>query len=176
MGAFSAFSQTSPPLHNIATHIVAVEIPAVSLVNVIGTQNVNLTFNNPTEAGTGLSNTISDSSFWLNYSFIKGSGTRPYNHVYAKIINGSVPLGTRLSVCAKPYQGSGLGTFGSPTGKVLLNYNEARVVENISSCFTGVGPGNGHQLVYQLSLLPNTYHLLNYEESQQLSVLYTISE
>ena len=176
MGAFSAFSQTNPLVDNIVTHTIAVQIPAVGLVTVIGTQDVNLTLNNPAEAGLGLSNTISDSSFWLNYSFIKGGGTRPYNHVYAKIVNGVIPLGISLSVYAKPYQGSGLGLFGTPTGKVLLNYNEARVVENISSCFTGVGPGNGHQLVYQLQLIPNAYHLLDYEQPQQLSVMYTISD
>lgn len=176
MSCFVTGFAQSPAVPSSKSHTVQVEIPQVSLVNVIGSTHLKLALQAPTEAGKSLSNVDVDSSFWLNYSFIKGGVTQSKNHIYARINNGSIPMGLALSVYAKPYQGSGLGGFGVPTGIVNLGQNEQRVIENISSCFTGTGIGNGHQLVYQLKWQSANYELLDFEQSQQVSVLYTISD
>ena len=157
-------------------HTLAVHIPEVSLVNVVGSTNLHLQFLKPVEAGQPIGGTTSDSSFWLTYSFIKGGISRPKSHIYAKITNGDLPTGTFLSVTAKPHQGIGNGGFGVPTGTVNLSRNESRVIENISSSFTGSGMGNGHQLIYQLSLMPHHYHMLDFESSQDVTILYTIAD
>lgn len=171
----SGFSQSSAPLSAVS-HTLDVQIPEVSLVNVVGSPNINLAFKPPLEAGNALSSFDVDSSFWINYSFIKVGISRSTNHIYARITDGFIPFGVALTVYAKPYQGLGQGGFGIPSGLVQLGPSEQRVIENISSCFTGTGIGNGHQLVYQLNLLEGDYNKLDFEQSQQVSVLYTISD
>ncbi len=171
----TGFTQT-PATPSTVSHSLQIQIPQVSLVNVIGNSNVKLALQAPIEAGTSITTIDVDSSFWLNYSFIKGGVTQSKNHIYARIANGYVPMGLSLSVYAKPYQGIGLGGFGISVGAVTLGQNEQRVIENISSCFTGTGIGNGHQLVYQLKLDSEKYDLLDFEQSQQVSVVYTISD
>lgn len=173
--ALPGFCQSSGSAQ-IAQHTIAATVPEVSLVAVVGSSNVQLQLSKPLEAGQSISAITSNSSVWLNYSFIKGDVTRPKNNIYAKITNGQLPPGTSLSVNAKPYQGTGQGAFGEPSGTVQLSNNASRVIENISSSYTGTGLGNGHQLVYQLSLVPNEYHLLDFESSQEVTILYTIAD
>jgi hypothetical protein len=126
---------TSLP-NSSSAHALSIDVPQVSLVNVIGPQTLSLRFLAPLEAGNSIASNTSDSSSWLNYSFIKGGISRPENHIYAKIVNGFVRFGTVLTVYAKPYVGVGLGGLGIPTGLVQLGAIEQRVIQNISSCFT----------------------------------------
>jgi hypothetical protein len=169
------FGQTSLSA-NQAEHQLSVVIPEVSLVKVIGSTSLSLSLTAPIEAGNPISSIAQDSSFWINYSFIKGGITRPKNHIYAKIAHGQIPAGLSLQVYAKPYVGNGSGGFGTPSGLIQLSTIEQRVIENISSCFTGTGAGNGHELIYRLQINPNQYSQLNYQSSQNVSVLYTISD
>lgn len=160
---------------------VAIEIPEVALVDLESSsgKNVSLVIDNPEEAGEGVNlASASDSSTWLNYSSIRSSTTDPNRSIYARIISGSVPNGLKLKVKPLGYYGSGDGALGAPVngnGRVL-NGNDRRLIKNIKSCYTGDGPGNGHQLIYFLELRNNGYKKLRFDVSNAVAVLYTISD
>lgn len=155
---------------------IHVSIPEVSLVRVVGSSAINLNLTPPSEAGNAISSTDLDSNCWINYSVVKGGLTRPQSHIYARIDQGVIPPGVDLTVYAKPYQGVGKGVVGKPAGLVKLSNTEQVVIENIQTSYTGQGQGNGHQLVYQLTVNNNDYHLLDFQQSQEVSVVYTISD
>ncbi len=169
-------AQSVSPENNTADHTVAIQIPEVSLVNVTGNSVLQLSLVGPVEAGRPILNQVSDSSFWLNYSFIKGSSSRPSTNIYVRIADGSVPPGTLLSVSAKPYAGNGNGSLGIPSGNVTLTNIEQKLVQDIESSYTGVGVGNGHQMVYSLKVNQSQYQQLDFQSSQQVRLVYTISD
>lgn len=154
---------------------VSINIPKVALVDVVGPTNTNISLGltGPGEAGLGATNT-SDSVLWLNYTYLKGSITQPKANIYAKISNGSLPTGMTMYLTAKAPVSYGLGVKGSSSGKVTLTSTNKKVVQDIKSCYTGVGPGKGSNLVYELDI--SGYNLVNYTSPIVLTITYTIME
>ncbi len=154
---------------------VNLSIPQVAIIAVRGPSNTNVSLglNGPGEAGLGMQNT-SDSTMWLNYTFLSGSITRPKTNIYAKISNGSLPTGMLLYLTAKNPSGFGLGNKGSSTGQITLNSTNQKVIQNIRSCFTGIGVGRGSNLVYDLDI--SNYSLANYTAPIVLTITYTITD
>ena len=152
-----------------------VNIPPVGMIHLASetSTNVSLGIDGPGEAGLGATNTA-DSSIWVNYTFIKGKNSRPKNHIYAKISNGSVPSGMTLKVYAKSATSHGKGKKGTPTGEITLSSTDQKLIENIKTAHTGRGVGKGHNLVYSLDL--SNYNLANYTSATVLTITYTITD
>lgn len=86
----------------------------------------------------------------------------------------------RLRLTDRPYSGNGDGYLGSPQNNsnngIKLGSDNKKIIEDIKTCYTGNGAGNGHQLVYSLQLKNNKYEDIDFDESATLAVLYTISD
>ncbi len=154
-------------------HQIQIDVPRVSLVQVVDNAPIHIRFTAPTEAGKQI---VADttSQTWLNYSFVKGSTLTPVNHVYVRVGQGQIPQGVVLKVLAMPYTGLGDGDHGQPAGEVAITNNDQKVVEDIGSSYTGAGIGNGHLLQYKLEV--SNYSLLDHEQDASVQLVYTISE
>ena len=90
-----------------------------------------------------------------------------------------MPSGLKLRVKPQPYTGSGDGDLGfisnGTNGRVLIA-TDGKIIRNIRTCFTGDGPGNGHRLVYALEYRNNQYKNIYFDDSNTVTVLYTITD
>lgn len=157
-----------------AKHLISVTIPEVSLINVVGT-TPNFAFQAPTEAGEKMQTELVDSSYWINYSFVKSAKHHASNNVYVRFEQNQLPNGLRLEISALPYTGIGRGNHGVTAGRVEVTQNQHVLIKNIATCYTGTGLRNGHQLIYHLSVDQDKYSQL-YAQQVNLNVLYTIAE
>ncbi len=162
-----------------ANGTVSIAIPEVAIMDIEGpgSQSISLVVEAPSEAGLMLDLTAAaDSSLWLNYSSVRSQALEANRSIYARIVSGSVPSGLRMRVTAGAYTGSGDGTHGIATNGKILNGNDRRIVRNIRTCYTGDGVGNGHRLVYTLEYRNNQYNRIDFDDSNTVSVLYTITD
>lgn len=170
--SFHVFAQDT----NEASHSVTVNIPELALLDLEGGTSVTLTPTVPSEAGDAFDfSTSANSNVWLNYSSIVATGKT--RSVTAAITSGSIPAGLVLKLTAAGYAGTGGdGTMGTSAGQITLSGTAQDIITGIESCYTGDGPGNGHQLTYRLELSsPDDYYRL-VEGSTTLTVTYTLSE
>jgi hypothetical protein len=85
-----------------------------------------------------------------------------------------VPSGTELNVTATTPNVHGKGNKGQSSGEVTLNTTDQKVLENIKSSHTGVGVGKGSNLIYHLEV--TDYALLDFDDDETLTILYTITD
>lgn len=155
---------------------VSLTIPAIALLDIEpNVAPITLTFAAPTQAGLPLtvSSASSNSTKWLNYSSaINAGGTT--RTISAQVTSGTIPAGVSLRVQAGTYTGTGAGTLGTPAGLVTLGPTAQTVVSGIGRCYTGNGGNRGHLLTY--SMIISNYDLLNFSQSTNLQITYTISD
>ncbi len=175
---FTVFAQDGEENNNT----VAISIPEVAIMDIEsnGSQSISLVVGAPSEAGLMIDLTAAaDSSLWLNYSSVRSKTNESDRSIYAKVISGSVPSGLKLRVKAQPYTGSGDGNLGVPangtSGRVLIN-TDRRIIRSIKTCYTGDGAGNGHRLDYSLEFRNNQYNKIDFDDSNTVTVLYTITD
>ncbi|MDP3353595.1 MAG: hypothetical protein Q8S44_07635 [Flavobacteriaceae bacterium] len=166
---------------NSNSHSLTIQIPEVALLNIYNSSNNSITLNSNSvsEAGKPLIINDFDDSIWLNYSSIIGSQTKPSRSISLQITDGSVPEGLQLTVKIKNDAGKGAGKMGVPTISTQIVKNiPVKIIEQIGSSYTGVGPHNGHNLHYTLTQtnIPESYALLNYDQSQSIAITYTLSD
>jgi hypothetical protein len=132
-------------------HTVNVTVPEVALLDLEQTsaRNFTMTFVAPTEAGLKLSNPLTDTRMWLNYtSIVTASGPDMSRMVKVKT-SVNPPPGITFSVEATPTAAVGkVGTTGTGA-QVTLDINDSDLVTGIGSCYTGDGNAKGHQLTYR---------------------------
>jgi hypothetical protein len=118
-----------------------------------GSAAISLIITQPTEAGLPVTaSSASDNSKWLNYTSCNISSVS--RKIMVQITSGSVPAGTVLDLSTSTYSGSGAGgTFGSPNSTIQLSNTAQNLITGISSCYTGDGSTNGHQLTYSLRII-----------------------
>ncbi len=165
---------------NVETTLT-IAIPEVAIMDIesVGSKNITLALETPTEAGSmvGVSAAV-DSSLWLNYSSVTGKKSNASRKIYVRMASGSIPNGLRLRVTPLNYSGSGDGNIGvssSPNGRVI-NRSDRLILKNINTCYTGDGTGNGHQLVYKLEYRKNQYHKIKFDQSNTVTIIYTITD
>jgi len=165
-----------------ANNNVSIDIPEVAIMDVEseGSPSISLVVQAPSEAGNMIDLTAAvDSSLWLNYSSVRSQAVESSRAIYAKVISGSVPSGLRLRVKPQPYSGSGDGNLGLPSNGIngrILVATDRKIIRNIKTCYTGDGAGNGHRLIYSLEFKNNKYNKLDFDESNTVTVLYTITD
>lgn len=157
-----------------ARHSICLTIPEIAIVDIEPNNSpINLSLNAPSESGESVSLSKADASKWLNYtSAISPSGAN--RSVAAQISGNTIPEGLQLYLAASNYQGSGGGTLGKSTGRIALDNTPKTIVSDIGRSYTGNGNNNGHQLAYSLSI--DNYEALKAASSQQVTVIFTITE
>ena len=152
-----------------AQHTVSYNVPKVALVDVEG-KSISLALVAPAEAGLGMEVSASDNSLWLNYS--STTDVKATNTISVK--TDVLLPGMNLNVSASKYKGKGDGAQGQPTSTVTLSTKDQNIVDNIGTCYTGDGQGNGHNLTYSLST--TDYSLIKYTSTPTvITVTYTIT-
>ena len=160
-------------------HTVTINIPEVVLLDLeaAGSGSIILTPESPNTAGLQLDFTnVINNELWINYSSIVGGNTEPKRTVNVAV-TGTIPDGVNIKVSASNDVGKGSGAVGIPLGEITLSNEAQAIITGIGSCFTGDGINKGHRLTYSLELKsPDSYAALDYEQSRELTVTYTLSD
>jgi hypothetical protein len=165
--------------NNQADHKVNIEIPEVALIGLVsnGDSHVNFIAAAPGEAGNRieLAKIKQNKEVWLNYSsIIRGHSHR---RKVVAVVQGDIPQGMRLTVEASQPAGRGKGMLGSPSGRINLTTAPAELISDIGSCYTGMGPNNGHLLSYRLEEDDSDEAMAALIENQlSLQVIYTLTD
>lgn len=164
-----------------ASHEVSIKIPEVAILDVEPASNsFTLQPTEPEEAGLALDfSKAINSELWLNYSSIVGSTSDKSRTIDVKIGDGAVPDGLLLKVTAGADNGTGDGKMGTPSALPITLSNTAQeIITGIGSCYTGSPEKNGHQLTYALELntADGSYEKIDFDQSQTITIVYTISE
>jgi hypothetical protein len=153
-----------------ANHAISYTVPKVALVDVEGGASISLALVAPTEAGSGMDMSASNSSLWLNYSSTTATGQT--NTVSVKT-DVTLP-GVALKVLAGANAGAGAGAAGTPSSIITLSTSDQTIVSAIGTCYTGNGTSAGHNLTY--SLATTSYDLIKYTATPaSVTVTYTIT-
>lgn len=164
---------------NDENHSLKVTIPKVALISVQSNNaTISLQGTNVVTAGKKLQFNSTDNSTWINYSSIIGSNVESSRYVAVEISEGTIPTGLDLVVKASDDTGNGEGDVGKPIETYqVLNEAPVKLIENIGSCYTGVGINKGHNISYKLKENSNSsYGDFNYEDTQIVAVTYTLSD
>jgi len=175
---FSTQAQTD---NATASHGVTIEIPEVAILDIEPASNsFTLAPTKPDEAGLALDfSKAINSDLWLNYSSIVGSTSDKSRTIDVKVGDGAVPDGLVLTVTAGADNGTGDGTMGTPNAlPITLSSTAQEIITGIGSCYTGSPERNGHQLTYALALneADGSYGKIDFDQSQTIKIVYTISE
>ncbi len=166
--------------NNTDFHTVTIKIPEVALLDLesASAKNFNLAPTAPTEAGDPLDfSKATDSRLWLNYSSIIGSTTEAERKVTVQVTNGDIPGGVELKVKAAAATATGAGTYGTPAASaVSITTAAADIITGVKSVYTGHGVSKGHNLTYSLELASGGYADLDFDDSQTVTVTYTLSD
>ena len=126
----------------------------------------------PTNAAGLSKQIITDDSQWLNYTALVNPSD-PTLSITVQVTSGSIPKGMELQIEAKPYVGLSKGKQGTPTGKISLSHRPRVLIDNISTCYTGSGRNEGHQLSFK-------FIITNYAKirsgTSAIFVQYTITQ
>ncbi|MFM9945401.1 MAG: hypothetical protein ACKVQB_09245 [Bacteroidia bacterium] len=129
-------------------------LPSIILMDIEpGSGAISLVITQPTEAGLPiLASSATDNSKWLNYTSANVANSS--RKIMVQIASGTVPAGTALDLSVAAYSGGGAGgTFGTPNSTIQLSNSAQNLITGISSCYTGDGSNNGHQLTYSLRII-----------------------
>jgi len=165
---------------NKDSHTVTIEIPEVALLDIESTTSnaISLKATAPTEAGEKVEFNQTNSDLWINYSSIVGKEST--REVSVQITEGGVPDGLELSVIAREDANKGEGTTGSVAKDaiVLNDKKAATIIKGVGSAYTGNGANKGHNLTYKIaqSKDKDSYSKLSFEQSQTITITYTLSD
>jgi len=157
-----------------ARHSICLVIPEIAILDIEPNNTpINLSLNAPTESGTAMTIAKEDATKWLNYtSAIAPNGAS--RSIAAQISGSNFPEGLQLFLEAGNYSGSGGGTLGKSTGKMVLDTSPKTIINDIGRSYTGTGNNNGHQLKYALAI--TDYEKLSGTTSQEVTIIFTITE
>lgn len=166
-----AYAQDS----NTNSHQINIAVPAVSLVDVEGSDGntIDLEFTAPTEAGEWLTAPAANSDLWLNLSSTaKGSSTG--KSVQAKVTG--LPSSFELTVVAAGATSDKKGQVGTPSAVVTLSGTDQNVITGVKTGYTGDGAGKGFQLTYNVSIIDETAAIeaVN-NDNLAVTVVYTMT-
>lgn len=157
---------------NTDGHQITVVVPEIALLDIEtdARRDFEAAFPTTKEAGEKLAAAEKNSTLWLNYSSILGA--RESRRVDVRI---SKPVdGVDINVVAGEVS-TGAGTWGKPTGLLLLTDADQTVVEGIGSTYTNTGAKNGHQLTYSFSTPDENYAKLRAGKTD-VTVTYTLAD
>lgn len=95
---------------------------------------------------------IVDDSQWLNYTTLVHPSD-PTISITVQIAGGSVPEGMELQVEASPYIGLSKSKQGRSAGKITVSNRPRVLINDISTCYSGFGKNEGHQLTFSFVII-----------------------
>ena len=102
------------------------------------------------------SNKISfEYSQWINYVTL----TDPYDPAFSitvQLESVNKPKGLEMKVEAGIYKGMSKGDVGMPTGMLTVSQGARVLIDNITTCYTGEGRGEGHRTNLSFTAPENT--------------------
>lgn len=142
---------------------------SVALLDIEPDRNsINLSLTAPTEAGSMVNNTASNSTKWINFSSAVTPGQT--RRISAQI-SGTMPNGLSILLNTGTYSGSGAGTLGTPVSLVSLTASGQTIINGIGGAYTGNGGSNGYNLTFTLSI--SNYSQLR-SQSSAVTIIYTL--
>lgn len=144
---------------------------AQNTVSISYTHSMEMNFIAPVNPGDKIS-IITDENKWLNYD-ITIIPPDPYVSITVEFASATIPQGLQLQIQAGTFQGSGGGTPGTPSGKLMLSDVPQVLIDNIGTCNTGSGAYLGHQLTYTLSI---TDYAVAQSSLSDVEILFTITQ
>jgi len=94
-------------------------------------------------------------SQWINYITL----TDPYEPAFSITVQlepANKPNGLELEVEADPYKGMSKNEVGTPTGMLAVSNGARVLIDNITTCYTGEGGGEGHRTNLSFTAPENT--------------------
>lgn len=161
LSTYKGFSQTT------VTTNASINLPLVALMDVEPAGSIALDFAGPTEAGSILSSSATNSTKWINISSAVTTGLT--RRITAQV-SGTVPTGVRLKLSIASAI-SGAGTRGTPVAPIFLTTTAQTIINTIGGAYTTSGSGVGFNLTYSLDI--QTYSLLKSGLSS-FSIIYTL--
>lgn len=150
---------------------ISVTMPSISLMDIAPNNTAfNLNLIAPTEAGSIVSISPTNSTKWINFTSAVAIGIT--RKITAQL-SGTLPNGINLKLVVSNYAGSGAGTLGTSSGTVYLSGTAQIVVNNIGGAYTGDGSNNGYNLNYSIEIA--NYALLQ-SQTNTFSIIYTMSD
>lgn len=171
--AFAGFTQTT------AQHDVIISIDPVAMVGLSENKSIELSPGSPSIPGNQIdfnSTSSTDNTLWLNYSVIVTENNK--YKVSVSMVGEVLPNDVSIGLNVSNYNGTGAGVLGTTksTQTILLNNNDETIVDNIGSCYTGIGSSNGHNLEYSLIYSGGGDYGDFVNESYTKTITYTILE
>ncbi len=169
-------AQPGNPIFGLTTEMgMAVDMQPIAIFDIetnTGTTDITLNLTSPGEAGESLDTaTQVNSNNWINYS----SADRDVSsrHIEVSVGAGSVPAGLELLVSVGNCVG-GAGSRGSPvSSEVSISTVAQNIITGIQGCYTGNGPGFGHQLTFRLRYINSNFDQITVQ-STPLTIVYTM--
>lgn len=152
-------------------HRITLHLKKVSDIDIEPAGSVHLIMKNHSEPGLRLRK-ASNASKWLNYTSSLEIGGNSKSIVVH--ISGILPEGIEIIVKPGVYTGNGKGQFGKSMGEIKLTTIPQIIISGVGACYTGSGPGNGHNLEYHLKV--KDYSSLSSCEAESILVTYTITD
>lgn len=146
-----------------------ITVNPASIIKVVPTSiQLNLT---PVVAGGPVVNDVNSSSYLRVTSISSNSNSKT---IQVQITAGSVPTGTNLKLTATKCT-TGSGNFGNAYA-VTLSSSPQKIVDGVSSCYTGDGPNEGYNLTYRWGLNTGTVVTSLPVATAAVVITYTISQ
>lgn len=178
-----SFAQTT-------SHNVSIEIPAVTMIRISPTtgNTKTLTYSAPAVAGDPITGAVaSGAALYLQYSSIMGTAITDRKIYVTAAGVMSLTNGLNVKVAAAT-PSSGAGVLGTTTGaqvvlaptQVLATGTAVKVLDGITSCYTGTGATDGSLLTYTSDVLPATLSSAQYGAlragTYTITVTYTLAD
>jgi hypothetical protein len=114
-------------------------------------------------------------SEWINYTTLIDYYGEPSFSISIQMVSKHKPKGLTLSAEADTYKGFSTGDVGIPTGTKIVSKGAARVlIDNITTCYTGSGRGQGHRTVLHFTV-PN-YYIRPDTATYMVDVVFTLMQ
>jgi hypothetical protein len=158
---------------NVSKISLDLKIPAKASINIAG-PDLKFNFVSDKTIKQHVFSSKSEGKLWINYSSVVERGTS--NTIFVSFGAGNVPAEVFIHLKVGEDAGFGSGKTGEPLDPIILSDSPQPIIQNIGSCYTGVGEGKGHSIIYSWEL-DERYDpdLINLDELQlETEIIYTI--
>ncbi len=176
-------------LAQTTSHDVSIVIPGVTMIRISPTtaNTKTLTYSAPVVAGNPITGAVaSGSDLYLQYSSVMDAAVTD-RKIYVTASGTGLTNGLNFKVAAAT-PSSGSGVVGTTTGaqvvlapdKTLASGATVKVLDGITSCYTGTGATDGSLLTYTSDVLPATLSSAQYGAlragTYTVTVTYTLAD
>lgn len=112
-------------------------------------------------------------SQWINYTTLIDYYNEPAYSITVQVVSTYLPKGFVMKAKAGPYKGLSKGNMGMTTGEKTISKEAGILIDNITTCYTGSGNGQGHKTVLFFSV-PKRFEADT--NTYKVNVVYTLMQ